>query len=312
MILGLKYVSPIPAVLGIKGVAYVLLSAGLAGLVALSCGGSAAEPSVGAGPPELLPVVATTAILADLVRNVGGDRVEVRSIIPAGADIHSYQPTPQDSIAISNAKVVVLNGILDDFLGPFIDSAMSDDALLMGALGGLLPLEGADRDPHLWQNPEYALHYILEIQDVLVQADPTNGPAFKQNADSFLLEVIEMDAEIAQILGSVPPERRHLVTFHDAFGHFARYYGWQASSLVLGDAGDVTPQAIVKVMEHISEQDIPVVFAEPQFNSDVLRGIASDYQVGIGLIYSDVLDDQVPTYIDMMKFNAASLAENLR
>lgn len=312
MIPGLKYGNPMPSVHGIKWVTYALLAGAFAGLVALSCGGSAPEPSAAADSRELLPVVTTTAILADLVRNVGGDRVEVRSIIPAGADIHSFSPTPQDSIEINNAMLIVSNGGgLDDFLDPVLKSAGSDGVLRLVTSEGL-PIDQSRSDPHLWQNPEYTVHYIQRIRDSLVLADPAAGQVFRQNADSFIQAVRRMDQEIDAMLKNVPPERRHLVTFHNAFGHFALRYGWQASAFVLGDAGDVTPEAVVKVMERISEQEIPVVFAEPQFNSEVLRRVASDSQVGIGLIYSDVLDDRVPTYIDMMKFNAASLAENLR
>ena len=300
-----------PSIHGIKWVTYALLAGALTGLVALSCGDSSPEPAAATDTPELVPVVATTAILADFVRNVGGDRAEVRSIVPPGADVHSFQPTPHDSIAISNAVLIVSNGGgLDDFLEPVLKSAGTDSALRLVVSEGM-PIGQSIRDPHLWQNPEYAVHYIERIRDGLVLADPAGAPVYRHNADSFIQAVRQMDQEIEATLKRVPPERRHLVTFHDAFGHFGLRYGWQVTAFVLGDAGDVTPEAVVRVMERISEEEIPVVFAEPQFNSDVLRRVASDSRVGIGLIYSDVLDDRVSTYIEMMKFNASSLAENL-
>jgi ABC-type Zn uptake system ZnuABC Zn-binding protein ZnuA len=122
----------------------------------------------------------------------------------------------------------------------------------------------------------------------------------------------ELDREIAQILEAVPPERRHLVTFHDAFGYFGRRYGWQVSAFVPGDASDVTPAAVVQVMERVKTEGIPAVFAEPQFGGDVLEQVARDTGVRVGIIYSDTIDDEVTSYIDMMRFNAQSLAENLR
>ena len=122
----------------------------------------------------------------------------------------------------------------------------------------------------------------------------------------------ELDQEISQTLRDVPPERRHLVTFHDAFGHFAVRYGWRVSAFVPGDASEVTPGTIVAVMERIGGEGIPAVFAEPQFSPKVMEQVARDTGVGVGAIYSDALDDNVPTYLDMMRFNARSLVEHLR
>ena len=257
-------------------------------------------------------LVTTTAILADFVRNVGGDKVEVRSIVPLGADIHSFHPTPQDRIAVSNAKMIVANGGgLDDFLEPLLVGAGGNEALHLVASEGLAGDQEVGGGPHLWQNALYAVEYVRSIRDGLIKVDPANAQLYGSNAGAYIKRLLELDDTIVQSVARIQPERRHLVTFHDAFGHFASRYGFQRSAFVLGDAGEVTPEKVVQVMERIAGDDIPVVFAEPQFNSNLLRQVASDAGVGVGLIYSDVLDEKVPTYIDLMRHNVESLIENL-
>ena len=371
------------------------------GILAVSCGGrssSETAPLTGSN----LRVVTTTAILADFVRNVGGARVEVTSLIQPGADVHSFQSTPGDSIALSNAGLIVSNGLsLDVFLDPLLRSAtgpdavhvevlsvtesayasilseleelvtdlrsgkLTDDAgepgkydqpmgpditsqdqelaasrqqqgwyfrdleeasrsltLLKEARDGLLaeyrkqengdgPQARDQRDPHLWQNPLYAVYYVETIRDGLSEADPDGATIYHGNAAAYIKKLLEMDDAIARNLGQVPPLRRNLVTFHNAFGHFADRYGWKVSAFVLTDSGGVTPGDVVDVMETIKNEGIKAVFAEPQFNSVVLSQAAKDTGVTVGTIYSDSLDDVAPTYIDMMMFNLNSLLEHL-
>jgi ABC-type Zn uptake system ZnuABC Zn-binding protein ZnuA len=170
-------------------------------------------------------------------------------------------------------------------------------------------LEG---DPHFWQDPTLTINYVERIRDGLVRVDPANRAVYTANAAAYILELQDLDREIAQTLNQVPPERRHLVTFHDAFGYFARRYGWEVSAFVPSDASRVTPVSVVEVMRSIESGGIPAVFAEPQFRADVLEQAARDTGVRVGTIYSDSLDETVPTYIEMMRFNANSLAEHLR
>jgi len=310
------------AILG--GVVWRALAAIL--LAALACGGTSA-----ASTQEPLQVVTTTPLLADLVRNVAGAEVEVHSVVPPGADVHSFQTTPQESIRISQAVAIFSNGFgLDDFLMPVIDSAAKAGAVQVVVSDGLQtsviksaklgqrssgklakPLNGGP-DPHFWQNPIYTVHYVQRIRDGLVKADGANAETYRSNAEKYIQELRELDQEISRILGEVPPHRRHLVTFHDAFGHFASRYGWQASGLLPNDAGGVTPGTIIAMMEQLREEDIGAVFAEPQFRSQVINRAGRDAGVRIGRIYSDVLDDNVSTYTEMMRFNARSLAEHLR
>ncbi len=297
-------------------------------LAAAACGGVDAPPARDA--PGRLQVVATTAVLADLARNVGGDTVEVRSLVRPGADIHSYQSTPGDSVAIHEARVIVTNGGgLDDALQPVIDAARRSDATVVAVaeeiragriavtsltMGDGNPGDGgpvaqpADDDPHLWLDPTFAIGYVALIRDAMIKADPDHAEQYRTNADAYIQELTKLDAEVEEMLRAVPPHRRRLVTFHDAYGFFGQRYGFAVSALAGSQAGDVTSGAVGAIVDRIRNEGIPAVFAEPQFNQDVLRQVARDTGAAVGIIYSDVLIDEAPTYLDMMRANARNIA----
>ena len=276
-------------------------------LLASACGSSQAADA----PAEnRLPVVTTTALLADLARNVGGDLVEVIALVPPGGDVQSFQSTPADSVAINQAGLVVSNGgDLDGFLDPLIRGSLSDDAVRVTAAGPLLATGGTD--PHFWQNPVFTVIYAEEIRDGLVAADPGNAAMYGANLDSYKEELTQLDFDIASTLNAVEPALRHLITFHDAFGHFATRYGWEASAFVASDGSQISPGRVVDMLEQVRAQGIPAVFAEPQLRADVLENAAQEAGVETGTIYSDLPDDATG-YIDMMLFNAKNLARLLR
>ena len=276
-------------------------------LLSAACGGTTKTSS-----QERLQVVATTVILADLVSNVGGNRLEVRTMIPPGVDIHSFQTTPDDSKEISRAALIFSNGSgLDDFLDPVIRGAKSSQGVhVVTSLDLDLTLDSPD--PHFWQNPLFVVEYVKSIRDALVKADPEGSPVYESLAARYIQQLHELDREIGSMLAKVPEQRRHLVTFHDAFGHFTTRYGWQNSAFSAGDATEVTPGTMVALMELINSQGIPAVFAEPQLRPGAIRSLSQDGKLKVGTIYSDALDDQVDTYLEMMRFNANSLVEHLR
>ena len=296
-------------------------------VVATACGGEATGELATRGDPKVR-VVTTTAILADFTRNVGGDRVEVRSIVPPGADVHSFQSTPQDSVAISNAMVLVSNGLgLDDFLDPLIEGAGRSDATRVVAAKGLeskgAELLGEEEetdvesvhtkgDPHFWQNPLYSAHYVELIRDGLMMADPGSSQIYEDNAAAYIRKLFDLDKEISGALIAVPPQRRRLVTLHDAFGHFTERYGWDVSALAPHDSSDVTPGKVVTILEQIKNDGLPAVFVESQYGNGLLDQAADDMGIKVGIFYSDTLDTAVPTYLDMMRFNVRSLVEHLR
>lgn len=277
-------------------------------LLASACGASQPDQTPSSRP---LPVVATTALIADFVRAVGGDLVEVTPLVPPGAEIHSFQSTPDDSVAISRAALLVSNGgELDGFLDPLIQGSLSDEALWVVAAAPLLAT--GETDPHFWQNPVFIVTYIEEIRDGLISVDLGNVASYRANFESYKDELTKLDFDITRTLDTVDPARRQLITFHDAFGHFGKRYGWSVTAFVASDGGEVSPGRVVEILEQVRDQVLPAVFAEPQFRADVLENAAQEAGVEVGIIYSDVLDDEVISYIDMMLFNAKNLARLLR
>ncbi len=278
----------------------------------LACGSSdTAKPGSESSEGIPMPVVTTTALLADMVKNVGGDLVTVTALVPAGADVHSFQSTPADSVAVSRAAMVVSNGGgLDQFLDQVIVGSLSDDTIHVIAAKALLELD--ENDPHFWQNPVFAVRYVEGILDGLIKTDPANTSKYKANFSEYKDQLTKLDFDIASTLDTVDPARRHLITFHDAFGHFATRYGWEVTSLVGSDASQVSPGPVVEILNQVREQGLAAVFAEPQFSSGLLEKAAEEAGVEIGIIYSDVQDGEVANYIDMMLFNAKSLARLLR
>ncbi len=276
-------------------------------LLASACGSSQPDTNANA---DRLTVVTTTALLADLVKNVGGDLVDVTALVPPGADVHSFQSTPADNVAVSRAALLVSNGGgLDAFLDQVIQGASSDDAVHIFAAESLLELD--NDDPHFWQNPVFTVQYAEGIRDGLIAADPDNAADYQSNFQVYKDRLTKLDFDIASTLNTIKADRRHLITFHDAFGHFAERYGWQVTSLVGSDASQVSPGPVVEILDRVREQGIPAVFAEPQFSSGLLEKAAQEAGVEVGPIYSEVQDGDVASYIDMMLFNAKSLARLL-
>jgi len=285
----------------------VLSSLLMVPMLAVACGGGQSTET--AGNP--LPVVTTTTLLADMVKNVGGTLVEVTALVPPGTEIHSFQGTPADNVAVGGGALVVSNGgELDGFLDPLIRGSLSSGAAWVVAAETLLAT--GETDPHFWQNPLFSIVYAERIRDGLIAADPENAGVYSANFASYKVALIKLDFDIASTLETVPPARRELITFHDAFGQFGRRYGWKVTAFVANDGGDVSPGRVVEILEQVRKQGIPAVFAEPQFRADILENTAQEAGVEVGIIYSDVLDDDVTSYIDMMLFNAKNLARLLR
>ena len=178
----------------------------LALILLLSACSSAADKQIRDG--DVLQVVTTTSLLADLAKNVGGDLVEVTALVPPGADVHSFQSTPADSVAVSRAALVISNGGgLDEFLNPVVNGSISKTAVRVIAADPLLGQSGligaGDGDPHFWQDPRFAVTYVEGIRDGLISADPSNADAYHANFESYKDELIKLDFDIVSTLNTV-------------------------------------------------------------------------------------------------------------
>ena len=166
-------------------------------------------------------------------------------------------------------------------------------------------------DPHFWQNPRMVVHYVNQITNGLVEADPDNAATYRDNAAAYIEELEALDAYISDTLAQIPADHRVVVTFHDAFGYFGTRYDVEVQAFVGGHGGDVSPDDIVNVLELVEHNGLPAVFAEPQFSDDALEQVARDAGIQVGIIRS-LPDSDYPEYIAMMRSNADQLAQLLR
>ncbi len=263
------------------------------------------------GQAAEVKVVATLDLFADFVRQVGGDRVDVSTLIPAGADPHTYEPGPRRVAKLTKADLVIVNGLgLEAALEDVVEENTSSSAILVELVEGLPVI---DKNPHLWLNVQNAIAYVERIRDALAEIDPAGAEAYRANADSYLTELRTLDEEVTAAIDSIPPERRKLVTFHDAFPYLAQRYGLEVIGVVVASPGkEPSAKDVANLVDAIAAEDVPAVFKEPQLNARILELAADDAGVEVCTLYSGTLDKKVNTYVKLMRFNAKELTRCLR
>ena len=276
--------------------------------------------SLGAAPAcaqGRLKVVASFSILGDFVKNVGGDRVEVTTLVGPDGDVHVYTPTPADARKIADARLLVVNGIgLEGWLPRLLQAAGGKASIVM-ATAGIAPLKaGSDADPHAWQSVANAEKYVANIRDALIAADPADADVFRQNANSYLARLGALDAEVERAVGQIPQGRRKVISTHNAFGYFAARYGIEFIA-PLGVSTETEPSArdIAKIIGQVGAAHIPAVFLERIGDPRLIRRISEETGAKVGgTLYSDSLTDEkgdAPTYIDMVRHNIRTLTSAL-
>ncbi|MET4324213.1 zinc/manganese transport system substrate-binding protein [Bradyrhizobium sp. i1.15.2] len=266
---------------------------------------------------EQLKVVASFSILADFVRNVGGDRINLTTLVGADSDVHVYTPAPSDAKRIADAKLVIVNGLgLEGWLPRLVQSSGSK-AQVITASAGIAPLKlGSAADPHGWQSVPNAKIYVTDIANALAAADPDDAELFRAQAKAYLEKLETLDREVRDAVAKIPPERRKVISTHDAFGYFAAAYGVQFIA-PLGVSTETEPSArdIATIIGQIKAQKIPAVFLENISDDRLIRRIAAETgsKVG-GTLISDGLTGEkgpAPTYIDMVRHNIKALTAAL-
>ncbi len=311
----------------LKGLRVVLagLLAGVA-LVVIACGGS--DDGGGGDSESGLSVVASTTIIEDLVEQVGGDRVEVTSIVPSGADTHTFTVSPSDIRKAAEADLLVIVGAELGAIEKDLARSAEGDVLGLTEGMGLRPFprglahgdedeqeEGEEEehgafDPHFWMDVDLAIEAVETIRDELSRLDPDGAEGYRERAERYIAELRAVDNEIAELLSGLPEERRHLVTFHDAYGYFAERYGLTILGfLVEGPDEEPSATAITELVESITELGIPFIFTEPQFSARVVDQIAKDTGASIRTIPSGGLSEEYPTYVEFLRAIASGIAE---
>lgn len=291
-------------------------------VVALAAAIAPALAQNAAGGP--LNVVATFSILGDFAKNVGGDRVSVTTLVGPNSDTHVYTPTPSDAKKITDAKLVIVNGLgLEGWLPRLIKSSGSKAVTVVATKGiATRKIEDghshdpADADPHGWQSVPNAKIYVANIRDALVAADPSGTDAYTANAASYLSKLDALDRDVREAVAKIPPERRSVISTHDAFGYFAAAYGIKFIA-PQGVSTESEPSArdVAAIISQIKKQKIPAVFLENVSDPRLMRRIAAETGANIGgTLYSDSLTDEkgpAPTYIDMVRHNIKALTSAL-
>ena len=290
---------------------------------------SAARPTPGDEPPARISVVTSITVLADLIEQVGGERVEVRALVPSGADPNTFQPAPREVLGVSRSRIVFLNGLgLDRTVRGVVANANRPDLPLITLSDGLPTLDSGLADgergpggpapasrgnPYLWLDPRRAATYIERINDGLATVDPAGAADYAARAAAYARRLELLEREVASQLAAIPLRSRKLVTLHDGFPYFADRFGLELVAVVIKTPGrESSAQEVANVARAMRAQQVPTVFSEPQLDARLLKLAARDAGLNLGTLYSDTLDPHVPTYEALLRYNARQLVNGLK
>jgi zinc/manganese transport system substrate-binding protein len=264
-----------------------------------------------------LNVVASFSILGDFVKNVGGERVDVTSLVGPDGDVHVYAPAPADARKIADAKLLVINGLgLEGWL-PRLLQASGGKAPIITATRGIAPLKsGSGADPHAWQSVANAKKYVTNIRDALAAADPADAEVFRSQAEAYLAKLDALDREVRTAVEQIPESRRKVISTHDAFGYFAAAYGIRfIAPLGVSTESEASARDIAGIITQIKTEKIPAVFLENISDPRLIRRISAETGARVGgTLFSDSLTAEkgdAPTYIDMVRHNIKALTSAL-
>lgn len=279
---------------------------------------------------DKLTVVTSFSILRDLVREVGGDRVEVSALVGPGADAHVYAPTPRDAKIVGAARLIVVNGLgFEGWMDRLVQASATQAPVIAASLGVMpqpppYPVVGgrsryaaAGIDPHAWQSVRNAQIYVSNIRDGLMRADLHGRETYEANAAAYMAELAGLDAAIRRAVATIAPDRRKVITTHDAFGYFAAEYGIAfIAAQGVSTETEASARDIARIIRVIREQNIAALFFENAVDPRLLRRIAAETGARIGgTLFSDTLTTAAgpaATYVDMMRHNLREIVEALK
>lgn len=287
-----------------------------------------------AGAAEPIPVVASFSILADFVREVGGERVRIDTLVGPDQDAHEFQPTPGDARRIAAARVVVLNGLgFEGWMTRLIRAANFQGTQIVASQGirTLRAERGHDHghghghshghghghtDPHIWQDPKRAQVMVRRIAAGLSAADPAGRVAYEANAARYNERLEALHAWVEAQFADIPRERRRIVTSHDAFAYYGERYGIDfLAAQGVTTRGEPSAQHIARLVQQIRRERITAIFIEGMANPRILEQVAAESGARVGgTLYSDALsgpDGPAPTYEALIRHNTGRIAEAL-
>jgi len=292
---------------------------------AVACAGQSptrqttASTPVPLAPGEKLRVVATTSLVGDVVSRVGGDRIQLTTLMAKGTDPHSYVPTPSETAAVYDANLLFANGAgLEEFLvemlanagGSAVEVSLSDGLSLRSLSGGA-------PDPHVWFDVHNVIQWVTTIEQSLSALDPANAAVYRANAAAYIAELQALDAWIGQQVATIPEANRKLVIDHPVFGYFAGRYGFEQIGAVypLNPAAEPSAQDLAALENMIRQYQAPAVFSENTVSPKLADQVARDTGVKLFLLYTDSLGGPgtgAETYLDLMRYDVQTMVEALR
>ena len=332
--------------LGIKRSAWTAVGATLASLVlVVGCNGSADSPSPSESAEALADytVIATTSVFADLAQLALGDNVTIDTIIPAGVDVHTFEPSPADAQKLAGADLIIMNGLgLDEWALSLLEAAGKSEEDVLELAEGIdasnawVYLEGEEHDeeegeehseeegeehghggtdPHIWLDPKGAAIYVNRIAARVAAELPERAMAIESARDAGLAEIAALDEELRVGFAAVDVSTRKIVTFHDAFGYFARAYEIEIVGVAIEAPGqEPSAKEIAALIDAIKAAGVTSVFSEAQFPSKVLDQVAAETGATVlEDLFSDALGDApANSYLGAMRANASAILASLK
>ena len=285
-----------------------LIAAAAAAALALAAAPAAARP---------IDVVASFSVLGDIVAEIGGDRIALRTLVGPDGDAHSFEPSPADAKAVAEADLVIVNGLgLEAWMDRLVRSSGYRGPLVVASEGvrpRTMVEDGATvTDPHAWQDLAKGRIYVSNVAAALAQADPGNAAAYESNAARLQAELADLDRYTRREIEAVPAAKRRVITTHDAFGYFGAAYGviFQAPEGISTDA-EPSAAALARLIDQIKREKIKALFFENMSDPRLMQVISRETGAALGgALYSDALsppDGPAPTYPAMFRNNVPKL-----
>jgi zinc/manganese transport system substrate-binding protein len=297
---------------------YIVTSIGMALLVLLGLSG-------GANAADKVKAVASFSLLGDMVRQVGGDRVEVITLVGPDGDAHVYEPTPADAKNLAASQILFTNGLgFEGWMDRLQKSSGFKGKAVVASTGvkprTMLEEEGGKSekitDPHAWQSLANGRLYVANIRDGLIAIDPDGKSTYEANANTYLDAIAKEETDVKTALATLPKDRRKIITSHDAFGYFGAAYGLEIIAPEgVSTESEASAQDVAKIIRQIKQEKIPAVFMENITDHRLLDQIAAETGAKIGgELYTDALsppDGPSPTYLDIFRHNIGTLTAAL-
>jgi manganese/iron transport system substrate-binding protein len=297
-----------------------------------ACGRTSSPSALDSGQSGKIKVVATTTILGDVVKQVGGDAIDLTVLLPTGVDPHAFEPAPKDLTAVAGADVIFINGAgLEEFLSRLLENAGAtstqvidtSDGIQLRQLeepdtGSLEESEGQDVDPHVWFDPANVMTWTQNIESALSGLDPANAQTYAANADAYRAELQELDGWVRQQVTQIPQDRRKLVTDHQVFGYFADRYGFEQVGAVIPSytaAAEPSAQQLAALENTIKEAGVQAIFVGKTANPSLAERIASDTGIKLVALYTGSLTDpggEADSYLALIRYDVTAIVQALK